>query len=273
MPETLSTPDGLTLHVYHWPVPEPQGAVLLMHGLSEHLGRYDHVARALNAAGLAVWGADHRGHGRSTGEPRGHVHAIPRLADDQALLWARMKAAHPDIPRFVIGHSMGGNVATHFALRHQDEMRGLVTSGAGLILNVSGVLVPTVRLLAGVAPLASSPSSLPSSTLSHDPEVVRAYDDDPLVYHGNPRFGTIQALIAGGQDALQRAESLHIPLLIMHGSADELVPARASQALYGGASSADKTLKVYPELYHEIFNETDKAAVLADLTAWLQAHL
>ncbi len=271
--ETLTTPDGQALYVRHWPVESPRAAVLLIHGLSEHIARYDHVAAALNAAGFAAMGLDHRAHGRSPGAPRAHVPSIDRLVDDQKQLWDEcLKAEYPDMPYFVIGHSLGGNVAVRFTLRYQAEIRGLVTSGAGLILDAPAPLRVLVRFWAGVLPQGSL-VGLPSSTISRDVAVVQAYDADPLVYHGKPSFATLRALMDEGNDALQRAPQLTLPMLILHGEADALVTPEASRALYAQASAGDKTLKLYPGLYHEIFNEAEHETILAEVVAWLQDRL
>lgn len=121
----MTTLDGLKLYVKEWPVENPKAAVVLVHGYGEHIGRYEYVAAALNRAGYTVSGADHRLHGRSEGFPRAYVTEIDQLVDDLKLVWDKAKAKHPDKPTFMLGHSMGGLVATCFALRHQDEMQGL----------------------------------------------------------------------------------------------------------------------------------------------------
>jgi alpha-beta hydrolase superfamily lysophospholipase len=174
---------------------------------------------------------------------------------------------------FVLGHSMGGLIAAQFALRYQDQMRGLVTSGAALLPgeDVPPLAVRAGKLLARIAPKMTL-VALEATAVSRDPDVVAHYESDPLNYRGKIRAGIGGSMFINGEAVLKQAHTLTLPMLVMHGEADRLIPAQASRLLYERAGSEDKTLKIYPELYHEIFNEPEKAQVLADLVAWLDAH-
>lgn len=272
-PSSIATSDGLTLHLRHWPHPTPKGVVVIVHGLGEHIARYEHVAATLNQAGYAAVGVDHRGHGRSGGDPRSYVANFDLYVDDLSLVWKETKNAYPDVPFFMLGHSMGAHIATRFALQNQAQLHGLAISGVAVL---PGESIPKIAIQIGnwIGKLAPSLplAALDSSAVSRDPAVVSAYQNDPLVYHGKLRAGMGLAMLSAGDDTLARASKLTLPLLVMHGESDQLVPKLASQKVYEAASSKDKTLKIYTGLYHEIMNEPEQAQVLGDIIAWLDAH-
>ena len=271
--ESFTTSDGLKLQVNTWTVNNPKAIVFIAHGVAEHSGRYAHVAAALNHAGYQVVAPDHRSHGKSAGQPRAYVRDTTVFVDDLKALWDQVAEQYPGLPMFLVGHSMGGMIAAHFALRYQDRMRGLVTSGAGLLPgeSIPWVVIMCARLIAWIAPKMPL-AALDIRLISRDPAVVAQNERDPLVYHGKLRAGIGASLLANGAAALRQAHTLTLPMLVLHGEDDRLVPARASRLLYERAASTDKTLKIYPKLYHEIFNEPEKEQVLADLVAWLDAH-
>lgn len=268
----MKTPDGLQLHVETWEVDNPKAMIVLVHGLGEHIGRYQHVAAALNQAGYTVIGVDHRGHGKSEGEPRVYVQNIDTYVDDLKLLWDQVK--QPALPMFMLGHSMGGMIALRFTLRYQNEMAGLVASASGLIRgsSISAMAEAAAKILGKLAPNLNL-VALDTKFLSRDKTVVQAYVDDPLVFHGKLRVGIGAALVVAGQDVLARAHTLTLPLLLLHGEADAIVSPEASQRVYADASSSDKALKIYPNLYHEIMNEPEQDQVLNDILSWLAAHV
>lgn len=268
-----TTRDGLQLYTQSWPVENPKAIVLLVHGLCEHIGRYEYVASVLNAAGYAALGQDHRGHGKSEGQPRAYAPSIDTFVDDLELLEEAAAQTYAGKPLFVLGHSMGGLLATRFALRHQDRLRGLVTSGAALLPG-AGIPKAVIALgkVAGDFVPKLSLTQINSAWLSHDPAVVSGYDSDPLVYHGKIKVGFGLALLRAGEETLARAGDLTLPMLVMHGESDRIVSAEASRQLHARASSSDKTLIIYDGLYHEIFNEPEKNKVLAEVIRWLDAH-
>ena len=271
--ESFTTSDGLELHVNTWTVETPKAIVIIAHGLAEHSGRYAHVAATLNNAGYHVVAPDHRSHGNSPGQPRAYVKDTTVFVDDLKVLWDQVAGEYTGLPIFLTGHSLGGLIAAQFALRYQDQMRGLVTSGAGLLPgeDVPPFAVRVGKLLARIAPKMAL-VALDSAAVSRDPDVVARYNNDPLNYRGKIRAGIGGSLFINGEAVLQQAHTLTLPMLVMHGEADRLIPAQASRLLYERASSTDKTLKIYPELYHEIFNEPEQQQVFADLVAWLDAH-
>jgi acylglycerol lipase len=250
---------GDRLYYRCWrPRVHPRGHVVLSHGFAEHSGRYEHVAAALVDSGVSVWALDHRGHGRSEGA-RADIESVWTAADDLGLFVELVREREPRGPLFLVGHSMGGLIATAFAERHQDELAGLALSGA--LLHVP----PEV---AALADLEEVPDLGLADVVSSDPAVVQAYKDDPLVYLGPPPRGLLQAL---GQVEVVRASlgELTLPLLVMHGSADLLVSPQALRDVVMSVSSQDLTARLWPGLWHEIFNEPRQAAVLAELTRWV----
>ncbi len=270
----LTTPDGLTLHLEAWPVVDSKAGVVLVHGYGEHCGRYTHVAQALNNAGYSVTSFDHRMHGKSDGQPRAYVTDIETMVADLKQVWDKAKAEIGNKPMFLIGHSMGGAVVTRFTVQYQAEMQGLVTSGAAVLSSESlpAFLVTTVKAVSKFLPTLPTPK-INSTYLSHDPQIPQQYDRDPLVYHGTMKLASIAALAHNGEVVLKQAPDLKLPILVLHGEADKVVPMQCSQVFYAKAGSADKTLKIYPGLYHEIFNELEKEMVLTTVINWLDAHL
>ncbi len=265
--------DGLRLFYRAWlPEDEQKAVVILAHGFAEHSGRYDHVGRYLAGRGYAVYAPDHRGHGRSEGE-RAYVERFSLFVED--LHKFRNDVVRPESAPFLIGHSMGGLIAVRYALSYQDGLAGLITSGAGLKIggDLSPLLIALSRLIAVIAPKLPVVEPVPSDTLSHDPSVAAAYDSDPLNYRGKVKARIGAEMMRAGREALERAHELRLPMLIMHGGADSLVDPDGSRELYQKASSDDKTLKIYDGMYHEIFNEVEKEKVLAEMAAWLDAHL
>jgi acylglycerol lipase len=267
---TFTSFDGLTIFHRSWlPDGDPKAVVMLVHGLGEHSGRYGHVADRLTAAGYAVHALDHRGHGKSEGK-RVFVKSYDEFMADLIQFRGYIEARHPGRPLFVLGHSMGGNLAVGHALDHQAGIAGLALSGPALAVSdaLSPVQIKIFKLIAKVAP-GARPEGLDANAISRDPAVVEAYRADPLVYTGKMSAGIGAALIGAMERFPARYPSLALPLLIMHGTDDQLADISGSKALEAGAVNADVTTHYYERLYHEIFNEPEQAQVLDDLVAWL----
>ena len=251
----------------------PRGVVVLSHGLGEHAGRYHHVAQRFGAEGLAVFALDHRGHGRSGGK-RVYLRDISEYVGDFHTLVGIAVATFPELPRIVLGHSMGGGIVFSYGVEYPDEYSAMVLSGPAVSAQsgVSPVLVVVAKLLGSIAP-GMPVETLDADAVSRDPEVVAAYRADPLVWHGKVPAGIAKALIGVGQTMPQRASALTAPLLVVHGGEDRLIPPDGSRHLVECVASEDVHLKVYPELFHEVFNEPEQAVVLDDVTTWIAAHL
>ena len=216
---------------------------------------------------------DHYGHGKSAGMP-GHVERFSVYLDGVRELLGWVKEKHPGAPLVLLGHSMGGLIAAAFLREAQSEFRACVLSGPALESDAAppAVVLWINRLLSALAPTVPM-IALDPAGVSRDPEVVRAYVSDPLVHHGKVTARLIGEMMAAMKETLARADEVWLPLLIMHGEDDLLTSPDGSREFYARAASDDKTLKIYPDLYHEIFNEPEKDVVLAEMTDWLEAHL
>ncbi len=263
---------GVELFWQGWlPDGPASGVVLLCHGLGEHSGRYGNVVDALLPEGWAVYGLDHRGHGRSAGR-RAHLDDYADWLTDYDLFRRAVVARHEGLPVFLLGHSMGGQIALAYALDHQDDLAGLVLSAPALASDaVPKALLPLLRGLARVAPTLR-PAGIDATKISKDPDVVAEYQADPLVHHGNPSLG-LSARLVGQFDVLpDRARGLRLPLLLQHGTADALTDPAGTRVLEAASGSPDQTVRWYEGLWHEIFNEPERDGPLGDLREWLAAH-
>lgn len=274
---TLIGSRSVRLATVAWlPDQPPKAVTVVSHGYGEHMGRYVHVAEALGRRGYATYTFDHRGHGESAGA-RAHVERFDYFVDDLRRLMQQAQAEHPALPIFLIGHSMGGLIATRYALRYQDSLAGLVLSAPALQIgdDVPPWVKRVARVLSTVAPRlpVTGATRSPESVLSRDPAVQAAWDADPLCYSGRVRARFGYEFMRAGEDACRRLSDLHIPLLIMHGTDDRLINPAVSHLLYAEASSVDKMLKLWDGCRHELFNELDKADVIAYMLDWMDERL
>lgn len=269
---TLRAHDGLELYHQSWrPDGDAKAAIMLVHGLGEHSGRYGHVASALVDAGCAVYAIDHRGHGKSGGK-RAFVNSYDEFMRDLDQFRAFIEDQQRNRPLIVLGHSMGGNLAVGHALANQDGIAGLALSAPALEISddITPVKLRIFRLVAKVAP-GIRPEGLDAETISRDPAVVEAYRNDPLVFTGKISAGLGVALFDAIESFPARYREFRLPLLLMHGTADALVGIGGTKELEAGAVNADVTAHYYDGLYHEVFNEPEQDQVLGDLVAWLDS--
>jgi alpha-beta hydrolase superfamily lysophospholipase len=249
-----------------------RAVVILSHGLGEHARRYDHVARRFGADQLVTYALDHRGHGRSGGK-RVLCRDISEYTGDFATLVDIATKENPGCRRIVLGHSMGGAIVFAYGVERPDDYDLMVLSGPAVAVpavpRVLGFIVKTLGAVVPGLPL----QRLDSSAISRDPAVVNAYNTDPLVHHGKVPAGIARALLLVGETMPQRAPALTAPLLIVHGSEDRLIRVEGSRRLLEAVGSCDRELKVYPGLYHEVFNEPEQDQVLDDVVSWINARL
>ncbi|MDT7769340.1 MAG: hypothetical protein QOI30_2350 [Mycobacterium sp.] len=251
----------------------PRGVVVLSHGFGEHARRYDHVAQRFGQDALVTYALDHRGHGRSGGK-RVLVKDISEYTGDFDTLVGIAGKEHPGVTRVVLGHSMGGGIVFAYGVERPDAYDLMVLSGPAVAAQtaVSPPLAWLAKTLGAIVP-GLPVQQLDAGAVSRDPAVVDAYNTDPLVYHGKVPAGVARALVLVGETMPKRAAALTAPLLVVHGSEDQLIPVDGSRQLVDAVGSSDVELKVYPGLYHEVFNEPERDQVLDDVVSWINARL
>jgi len=246
--------DGTGLFWQSWlPEGAERATVLLVHGMSEHSGRYRPLAEMLVGRGLRVNAYDHRGHGLSEGR-RGWVARFEDLLDDLELFMARARAGGG--PLFMLAHSMGGLVATAYLLAGRPTPDSLVLSGPAIVPLVDG-----------------SDRSIDPSRLTKDPEIQKAYMDDPLILRDRVDPELYLRLAEGIMTFPGRAHEIGLPVLLIHGEDDPLCSVEGASDYVAGFSSQDKTVIVYPGGRHEMLNETNRDQVMDDLWQWVEARL
>lgn len=236
---------------------EPTWLAVLVHGYGEHLGRYHHVAEALVDAGAVVYGADHRGHGNSSGE-RVLIDDYAGVVEDVHRVVSQARTAYRTLPLVVIGHSMGGLIASRYAQVYPEELQALVLSGP-----VLGRWT-TVEQLQAAEEIPDTP--IDPATLSRDPAVGKAYVADELVWHGPFKRTTVNALATELERGLDSGSIGSLPLLWVHGSDDRLVPVADTKIGIDSLAGEDFTARIFPGARHEVFNETNRDEVLAEVT-------
>jgi alpha-beta hydrolase superfamily lysophospholipase len=263
--------DGLRLHVRRWQPPgRARALVVVAHGFVEHGGRYAELAQRLNLSHMAVWIPDCRGHGRSQGS-RIWVDRFDRYVDDFLGVVGEARREHPGLPVFFVGHSMGGLVATLASLTEGACANGLILSAPAV--GLAKGLFPWLRRLAGWASRLLPRLRLArmgSAMLTRDPRVLAEFRNDPLVYHGRIPSRTGAEILRACGEARRAAARVRLPVLILQGTADAVVSAAEVQRFYDELSSGDKTLRLYPGLYHDLPREPERQTLLAELAAWIE---
>ncbi len=266
--------EGVRLHLQAWlPDGEPAAVLAVIHGYGEHGGRHCRLGEAMAARGYAVYACDLRGHGLSSGV-RGQVRRFSDYFDDAAVYLDEVRRLQPGRPVYLLGHSLGGLIAALYAADRPQGLDGLILSSPFLRLVMTPPLSKIVgaRILAVMMPDWNIGNTLQAADLSHEPDVVDAYVTDPLVHHVAPSRWAVQAL-AAQRAAPAAAARLSLPLLLLYGDADAVADPEAAREFFAVAGSADKTERCYEGYYHELFNETGRETVFADLAAWLDEHV
>jgi len=262
----FNTFDGTELYIKSDLVKNPKAVILTVHGLCEHQGRYDYVTEKLNEVGYSVYRFDHRGHGRSKGKDV-YYSDFNEIADDVNEAFKIVEAENPSVPKFVLGHSMGGYATTLFATKYAGRANGIILSGA---------LTRYAKQLMGPLPMEGDPdvyfpNSLADGVCS-DPAVVEAYQNDPYV-RKEISIALCNSLGDGIIFLKENPEKFTDPVLIMHGADDGLVSEQDSRILFGEIASTDKGLLIFPKLYHEILNEPCKDDVIGHVVRWIGLRL
>lgn len=268
----VTTSDGLDLRLRYWLPAGAKSALAFSHGQSDHSGRYKYVSQRLADAGHAVFMVDLRGHGFSPGK-RGHITRFSDYLKDIEALQRFTKQQLPDAPSFLGGHSMGGTIALTTALRNPTEWDGVVVSAPWLQLAFNPPRWKTSlgSLASQLLPKFSTSNGLDPADFSHDAEISLAYHSDEHS-HGRITARAFAEVDAAGNLIIERAGNFKLPLLMLQGDADTIVDWRVNRTFFNDVTTQDKTLALYPGLFHEVLNEFEKDQVIDDLIAWLDAH-
>ncbi|UCG27791.1 MAG: lysophospholipase [Bacteroidales bacterium] len=264
--------DGHRLYVKIWePEVPPNVVVSLVHGLGDHINRFNRLAKDFVGEGFAVTGFDLYGHGRSEGK-RGHCSSYEVLLDDVGLLVQKTFERYPDIPQVLFGQSFGGTLVINHALRYQEKPNCIIASSPWLRLAMK---VPEVKLLIAKAmkrllPGLIQPSGLNPENLCADGEVVKRYCEDPLV-HDRISLRLGYCAIENGQWAIENAGKLELPLLLMHGDQDKITSHDASKE-FAENSKKHTTLKIWEGMHHELRNDPDQNRVFQFLMNWIRIY-
>jgi alpha-beta hydrolase superfamily lysophospholipase len=271
---TWQSKTGLTVYGQSWLVDNPKAVLGLVHGMGEHSGRYTYLVEALNAAGVSVVSYDQIGHGK-TGGKRGHVPNYDMLLGCTGELTSKMVELCPAKPMFLFGHSMGGNVILNYLLRHKPKVKGAIVSAPWLKLAFEppAIQVKLGRLVSGILPSLVQSTNLDVKAISRDPKEVKRYQDDPLV-HDKISTSFFVGVHDSGPWAMEHANELQTPVLLYHGTADQLTSHDASKAF--AEKAGDKvTFKSLDGYYHESHNESeeDRKKVFEMITSWIDNQL
>ncbi len=270
METTLRSADGTSLFCQTWiPTENPVATLIIVHGLGEHSDRYQHVAQYFSERNFAVFAADLRGHGKSAGQ-RGHIDTFQDYLNDVTALITFAKTESPNLPLFLMGHSMGGLIVLNYALKTPQGISSVVASGPGLRarMKVPAWKVTMANLMSNLLPKLSIPNGIDPHHISRDPDVVQKYIANPLV-HDKVSARWYTEFVNTGDWVLQHAKSMNVPTLVLQGGADPIVDPTGARDFFEGMTIADKKHIEYPNLYHEILNEPEQMTVLNDIEAWL----
>jgi acylglycerol lipase len=261
---------GTQIRSLHWPVEQPRAVIALIHGQGEHIGRYDHLAHWFNQSGVAVMGYDQQGFGKSGG-PRGHAASIDAYLRDVDMLLQEVEKTYPDVPVFLYGHSMGGNVVLNYTLRRQTQgLAGIIATGPWIRLafTVPSWKLILGRLLRSILPTLTLRTELEVKNISSVQAVVDAYNADPLVHDKVSAAGGIALT-----DAAQWLNSYHgktpTRVLLQHGTADKLTSMPANRE-FAARLEGDVTFREWDGFFHEIHNESAQKDVFQYTLGWMK---
>jgi acylglycerol lipase len=270
--ERLEVAEGLSLFVRSWrPDSKARGVVVIVPGFNSHSGYFGWVAEQLLADDLAVYALDLRGRGQSDGE-RFYVEKFTDYVDDVSAVVTRAKSREPGLPTFLLGHSAGGVVACLYALDYPRELTGLISESFAHEIPAPDFALAVFKGLGHIAPHAHI-LHLKNEIFTRDPAAVRAMDADPLIAHETQPTKTLAEMVRADERLRREFPSMTLPVLILHGTADQATKPSGSQRFYDTVGSQDKTLKLYDGHYHDLLNDLDKEIVMADIKTWIVSHL
>jgi alpha-beta hydrolase superfamily lysophospholipase len=265
---------GSNLYYQAWlPEGDVKAVLLIVHGIGEHSGWYMNVVNHFIPLGYAAYSYDHLGHGKSEGE-REVINRFEDFTEPLTTYYNMVKNWQLGKPIFILGHSLGGLIACYYLLDNQDKFRGAVISAAlvKVSASISSSTITMGKILSAIAPKAGL-LALDATGISRDPAVVQAYVNDPLVFHGKTPARLAAEMLRALQRVTAEVSKITLPFIVVQGTADKLVDPAGAQLLNEQAGSKDKTIKLYKDYYHEVFNEPGREVVLKDVEDWLAGHL
>ena len=268
--ELIST-DGIQLFTQSWLVKDPVADLFLVHGMAEHSSRYQYVAEILNQNHINVHALDLRGHGHSEGE-RAYCKSFDEFIEDVHTLVQNTHTENRNY--FILGHSMGGLTAVNYLIKYPDaDCKGLILSAPLLKIgeDTPPLLVKFTPIIASLFPKLKA-VKLDIDFISRKPETLHNYRTDPLIYRGGIHARLGYEMIKYILKARENYPSFSFPVLLMHGTGDKLVDPQGSQWMHDEIQSKDKTLKLFPELYHELLNEPERDEVIDHMIKWIIAR-
>ncbi len=267
------TKEGEKMFSQKWIADGPvKAVVVLVHGLGEHIGRYNHVAKFLNQNQISVYGFDHRGHGKSSGK-RGHIGSNQFFISDIDTMIDLAKQDNPGLPVFLYGHSLGGNMVLYYSLFKNPSITGIISTSPGI---GTGEPVPPLKLMAAkilktLLPAMTMDNGLDVNNLSHNPQVIKDYQEDPLVH---PLISAKLAMLmfSNGDWIIENAGKFNLPLLLLQGEKDHIVNLDKTKQFAEKVPNSMITFKIFPELYHEMHNEYEQEQVLNFILNWINKN-
>lgn len=266
--------DGASIH-YRKAAPKKTTAVLIiLHGYAEHGGRYEELMTVMAQQGVATYVPDHRGHGESA-QLLGYVSDLDLIISDVLLFRAMAKADHAGKPVFIMGHSMGGMLALLHGQRYPADLAGLICCGSGILVppNIPEFMVKFSVLLGRIFPKLPLQPFFDEKKLSRLPEIQAEVLADPLFYRGWIRARTGAQILYGMKTTVAGLSQMKLPMLILHGGSDQVVPPAASELIASKVTTDDLTHKVFPDSLHEVFHEPERTEAMALVSDWLAARL
>ena len=243
----------------------PKASIVIVHGLAEHLGRYDALTKELNTLGYNVYRFDNQGHGRSGGT-KGYLKDFNQFIDDADIIVEKAVSEGKGLPVFMLGHSMGGFITCGYGIKYPGKLSGQILSGAAVMQLPLFEAFKSIDFEAD--PFEKIPNDL-SDLICRDKEIVKAYDNDPLVLKETCQKLLGEVFVNGAKWIMDNIHKYNYPCLILHGGNDQIAVPQASEFMYKNISSEDKKIKIYDGFFHEILNEIGKEEVVKDINTWI----
>jgi acylglycerol lipase len=270
--DRIKSEDGLSLFVRSWrPDAKARGAVAIIPGFNAHSGYYGWVGEQFASSGLAAYAVDLRGRGHSDGE-RFYVEKFSDYVSDAAALVSLIKEREPGLPVFMLGHSAGGVVACIYTLEHATELAGLICESFAHEIPAPDFVLAVFKGVSHLAPHAHI-LHLKNEQFSRDPKVIEFMNQDPLIAHETQPTKTLAEMVRADERLKRDFPKITLPLLIIHGTADQATKPSGSRRFFDAAGSRDKTLKLYEGYFHDPLNDVGKEVVMADINGWIAARL